>query len=109
MNVVQQQNAFAARLEAAHGARNNVLRTDAAMPVVRHRVGTENNQRAGRKLAFDDVGARQSRDTEERRQLPVVAQRRADIRDALVDFPARLSTGNFWKRDGWSSLWVPMV
>ena len=44
VNVVEQQNAFAARLKPVHRQRNDLLRRDTMVPVIRHRVGAEVNE-----------------------------------------------------------------
>ena len=73
MNVVEQQNAFAARLKPVHRQRNDFLRRDTVMPVIRHCVGAEVNEYPSRKLTLDNVRARQSRNTKKWCNLSVVA------------------------------------
>ena len=88
VNVVQQQDALAARLQAAHGAAGDVAGLDAPVPIVGHRVGAENDEGTGGKLLLDRVGARQAGNAKERRQLRRIAECGAHVGDALVDLLA---------------------
>src|SRR5580704_19256795 len=90
MDVVQEQHALALGFEPAHGAGDDLRWRDVAVPVVGDDVGREHHQRTRGKLAFDDLGAPKTRDTEERRQPAAIAKRRAHIVDARIDLPAHL-------------------
>src|ERR1700683_2625455 len=90
MDVVQEQHALALGFEPAHGAGDDLRRRNMAVPVVGHGVGREYDQRTRGKLALDDVGAPQTRNTEERRKPAAIAERRAHIVDAGIDLPAHL-------------------
>ena len=69
MNVVQQQDALAALVQAAHGERNDLCRRDVAVPVVGHHVGGKDDQPALGKFALEQVGAFEAGDAEERREI----------------------------------------
>ena len=74
MNVVEQQNAFAARLKPIYRQRNDFLRRDTVMPVIRDRVGTKVNEDPSRKLTLDNIRTRQSRNAEKWRDLSRIAK-----------------------------------
>ena len=57
------------------------------VPVIRHRVGAEVNEYPSRKLTFDNVRARQSRNAEKWRNPSGVAKCGPNVENALVDFP----------------------
>ena len=102
MNVVQQQNAFAALFQTAHGQRNDLCRSDVAVPVVGHHVGGEDDQPAFGKLALKEVGTFESGNAEEWRQVSgIAAERGTDVGNAAVDFGRCMrSTGNLPKPIG---------
>ena len=91
MDVVEQQNAFATRLKAVHCQGDDFFRRDTRVPVIRHCVGAEVDESAGRKLAFDYVRAPQSRNAKERRDLFGIAQR-----GPHVDNPLSISHSTNW-------------
>jgi hypothetical protein len=66
VNVVEQQNAFAARLKPVHCQRNDFLRRDAVMPVIRHGVRTKVNEYP--ELCHNPPPLRAVERSEERRQ-----------------------------------------
>ena len=55
MNVVQEQNAFAARLQPLHRGGDDPFRADTMMPIVGDRVGREDRKSAGGELAFEEI------------------------------------------------------
>src|SRR6516225_12327211 len=85
MDVVKKQNALAARFQSPHGQSNDLLATDAVMPVVGVGVGGKYRQPTRREFAFDDIGSRQSRDAEERCQIFGIAECGADVRNTPID------------------------
>src|ERR1700746_129631 len=85
MAVVKKQNAFASRFESPYRQSNDLLATDAVMPIVGVSVGGKYCQPTRREFVFDDIGPRQAGNAEERREIFGIAQCRADVRNAPVD------------------------
>jgi hypothetical protein len=109
MDIVQEQNALADRLKSAHCERNDLIGFDMAMPIVGIEVGREDDQAPRGELAFEDVGAGKAGDAEERRQISDAAKV-APTSEMPQSISWRIfSTGNWPKRNGWSSLCVPIV
>jgi hypothetical protein len=74
MDVVKKQNAFASRFESPHRQSNDLLATDAVMPIVGVSVGGKYGQLTRREFAFDDIGPGQARNAEERGEIFGIAQ-----------------------------------
>jgi hypothetical protein len=100
VNVVEQQNASTARLKPLHRQRDDFLRQDTVMPVIRHCVGAEVNEYPRRKLTLDNVRARQSRYAKEWRNLSGVIERGPHVANARVNFPFNQWGRQFAKAHG---------
>src|SRR5437764_15058607 len=75
MDVVQEQNSFAARFQPPHRCGDDLLAADPVVPIVGYRIGGEYRKAARGELAFDGVGSRQAGNAEEWRQIFLVAER----------------------------------
>src|SRR5262245_3230822 len=94
VNVVQQQDAPAARLDTADGASRN-LTIVAAGPVVRHKIRAPSHIAMGREVLLDRLLAQQVRYPKERRHRLRVPDGLAQRLKTLLDFARRLIHRHF--------------
>src|SRR5262249_36478497 len=94
VNVVQQQDTLAARLDTADGASRNLAIVDAG-PVVRQEIRAPSHIAMGREVLLDRLLAHQTRYPKERRHRLRVADGLAQRRKTLFDFARRLIHRHF--------------
>src|SRR5215471_9434152 len=94
VNVVQQQDALAARLDTADGASRNLAIVDAG-PVVRHEIRAPSQVAMGREVLLDRLLAQQIRYPKERRHRLRVSDGLAQRRKTLFDLARRLTHRHF--------------
>src|SRR6516162_5784943 len=97
MNVVQKQNAFAARLQPLHRGGDDPFRADTMMPIVGDRVGREDRKSAGGELAFEQIRSREAGDAEEWRHISCIAERGRYVGNTPVDLVAHFVDRQFTK------------
>ena len=97
VNVVQEQNSLAARLQPRHGATDDFARPDPAIPIVGDDVGAEDDQRACGELC----SAASERPSPGKRKKGAssfwIAERRPYIGNTLVDLQAQLLDRQFFE------------
>src|ERR1700746_833201 len=89
VNVVQQQDALAARLDTADGTLRNLATVDAG-PVVRQEIRAPSHIAMGREVLLDRLLAQQTRYPKERRYRLRVPDGLAQRLKTLLDFARRL-------------------
>src|SRR6202008_102275 len=94
VNVVQQQDTFAARLDTVDGASRNLAIVDAG-PVVRHEIRAPRHITMGREVLLDRLLAQQTRYPKERRHRLRVSDGLAQRRKTLFDLARRLTHRHF--------------
>jgi hypothetical protein len=94
VNVVQQQDALAARLDTADGASRNLAIVDAG-PVVRQEIRAPSHIAMGREVLLDRLLAQQTRYPKERRHRLRDPDGLAQRRETLFDLARRLSHRHF--------------
>src|SRR5262245_32182911 len=94
VNVVQQQDALAARLDTADGASRNLGTIDAS-PIVRHEIRAPSHIAMGREVLLDRLLAQQTRYPKERRHRLRVLDGLAQRGKTLFDLARRLSRRHF--------------
>src|SRR6516165_8722558 len=94
VNIVQQQDALAARLDTADGASRNLAIVDAG-PVVRQKICAPRHIAMGREVLLDRLLAQQTRYPKERRHRLRVPDGLAQRRKTLFDLASRLIHGHF--------------
>src|SRR5579872_5766430 len=93
MNVVQQQNAAAMRVEPPHRLAHDVFLGGPLVLLIGKDIRAPRYQRLGRKEGFYRFGAAEAGDAEERRHAAWIAERRVDRRDTAVNFLLDLLRG----------------
>src|SRR5215813_14301206 len=94
VNVVQQQDALAARLDTANGASRHLCIVDAG-PVVRQEIRAPNHIAMGREILLDRLLAQQTRCPKERRHRLRVPDGLAQRRKTTFDLARRLIRRHF--------------